>query len=171
MEKQNEIHKAVALTAVVRAFFKYFALGIIEDEKNMDNMDVYEPKNVKRTMLNHYEAVSAVFNTEAFYSIVRIFYAEDEVEQCLRDYMAGGQRTPMDMMRFACRTDKVYAVMVDEYKRCFEQLLLGTIPSLGDRYAFSLPLENIGSITEDAAGSIINAMAQSAYAEGKKLTK
>lgn len=52
----EKIEKDKVLSAVVRTFFKYFTLGIIEGsaEDAMD-MSIYEPKSVKQYVVKHFE--------------------------------------------------------------------------------------------------------------------
>ena len=113
------------LAAVVRTFFKYFTLGVREG-KSADSADmtVYEPKNVKKVMSEHIEDGSRIFNQEVFFAISRINYVEEELELELQAFVAAGNKTtPMDLMRFACRSAEFYDVMVSEYKRKIESLL------------------------------------------------
>ena len=51
----KQISKDIVLAAVVRSFFKYFVTGIIESQHGTDIQNGFEPINVKKTMLNHYE--------------------------------------------------------------------------------------------------------------------
>ena len=120
------------LAAVVRTFFKYFTLGVIEGKSaDSSDMTVYEPKNVKKVMSEHIEDVSRIFNQEVFFAISRINYVEEELERELQAFVAAGNKTtPMDLMRFACRSDEFYDVMVSEYKRNFESLLCGSFATL-----------------------------------------
>ena len=78
----EKIEKDKVLSAVVRTFFKYFTLGIIEGsaEDAMD-MSIYEPKSVKQYVVKHFEKISATFNEEAFYAFSRMNYLEEEVEE------------------------------------------------------------------------------------------
>lgn len=73
----EKIEKDKVLSAVVRTFFKYFTLGIIEGsaEDAMD-MSIYEPKSVKQYVVKHFEKISATFNEEAFYAFSRMNYLE-----------------------------------------------------------------------------------------------
>lgn len=54
----KQISKDIVLAAVVRSFFKYFVTGIIESQHGTDIQNGFEPINVKKTMLNHYEHIS-----------------------------------------------------------------------------------------------------------------
>ena len=87
----DRIEKDKVLAAVVRTFFKYFTLGIIEayaDDPN--DMSVYEPKSVKQFVVKHFEKYSQTFNEEAFYAFSRMNYLEEEVEEELKKFMSGG---------------------------------------------------------------------------------
>lgn len=168
----ENIGKDKVLAAVVRIFFKYFTLGIIEGKaSDTSDMTVYEPKNVKRVMSEHIEDVSKVFNQEAFYAISRINYIEDELESELNAFVANGNKTtPMELMRFACRSEDFYNTMVSEYKRNFEALLCGSFASLSRSDGGFTECEALGEIDADMAESIINRIANQAYTEGKKLS-
>ncbi len=165
------IGKGKVLAAVVRTFFKYFTLGIIEGKHpgNTD-MGVYEPKNVKMEMIDHFENISKVFNQEAFYAISRINYVEEELETELQAFVAAGNGTSaMELMRFACRTAEFYDTMIAEYKRNIEALLCGMFASLRDEAATVAHPTDLGTIDTNTAESIINRIANQAYTEGKKL--
>lgn len=167
----ENIGKDKVLAAVVRTFFKYFTLGVIEG-KSADSADmtVYEPKNVKKVMSEHIEDVSRIFNQEVFFAISRINYVEEELERELQAFVAAGNKTtPMDLMRFACRSDEFYDVMVSEYKRNFESLLCGTFATLSKACEGFTECEALGCIAVDMAENIINRIAHQAYGEGKKL--
>ena len=167
----EKIEKDKVLSAVVRTFFKYFTLGIIEGsaEDAMD-MSIYEPKSVKQYVVKHFEKISATFNEEAFYAFSRMNYLEEEVEEELQKFISsGGETSTMDLMRFACRTDEFYSTMVSEYKRNFESLLCGSFATLSKACEGFTECAALGSIAVDMAENIINRIAHQAYGEGKKL--
>lgn len=168
----ENIEKDKVLAAVVRTFFKYFTLGVIEGKSgDANDMAVYEPKNVKQVMTEHIEDVSRVFNQEAFYAISRLNYVEEELERELMAFAkAGNDTTPMGLMRFACRTAECYDVMVSEYKRNFESLLCGSFASLSKGNEGYTECEALGEMSLEAAESIINRLANKAYEEGKGLS-
>ena len=60
------ITKDIAIAALVRAFFKYYVTGVLEAHDDIDPQERFEPKSIKRIMLNHYERISKAFNIEAF---------------------------------------------------------------------------------------------------------
>lgn len=167
--EKSMIRKDKVLAAMVRTFFKYFALGIIEGKAATGGMELYEPRNVKQALLEHYADVSVVFNTEAFYAIMRMNYAEEELDSQLAAFAAKGDTSPMSLVRFACRSEEFFSCMVSEYKRNFELLLRGQLPTpatAGDGYA---QCPSLGSIDAGLAESIINRIANQAYSEAKKL--
>ncbi len=164
------IGKGMVLASVVRAFFKYFTLGVIESNAtDASDMSVYEPKNVKKAIVPHIERISAIFNQEAFYAISRLNYAESEIEAELKAFAAKGKTTPLDLMRFACRTQECYDAMVNEYKCNFESLLCGSFASLSPHVAGAVNMSELGDMSVVEAESIINRIANRAYQEGKKL--
>lgn len=167
----DNIGKDKVLAAVVRTFFKYFTLGVIEGKyEGAADMAIYEPKNVKKVMTEHIEEVSRLFNQEAFYAISRLNYVEEELERELMAFVkAGNDTTPMGMMRFACRTSSFYDTMVNEYKRNFESLLCGSFASLSKGSEGYTKNESLGEMPAEAAENIINRLANTAYEEGKRI--
>lgn len=164
------IGKSMVLASVVRAFFKYFTLGVIESNaSDAHDMSVYEPKNIKKAIVPHIESVSAIFNQEAFYAISRLNYDENEIEAELKAFVAEGKTEPIDLMRFACRTQECYDAMVNEYKCNFESLLCGSFATLSPHVAGMVNMSDLGEMSVDEAESIINRIANRAYEEGKKL--
>ena len=80
---------------IVKTFFRYFTLGIVEQDKG--GMDTLEPRDIKRMMLEHYEDVSAVFNKEAFYIFARMNYDMDHLQQKLKTFITPAT-TYMDLV-------------------------------------------------------------------------
>ena len=166
----DKIEKDKVLAAVVRTFFKYFTLGIIEayaDDPN--DMSVYEPKSVKQFVVKHFEKYSQTFNEEAFYAFSRMNYIEEEVEEELKKFMSGGNVSAMELMRFACRDDEFYSTMVSEYKRNMELLLCGIFSATPEQASQYTRCNSIGNMPQDNAEAIINRIANKAYEKGKKI--
>lgn len=165
----SQISKRLVLAAVVRAFFKYFVTGVVEAQKGGadDPQNRFEPANVKRVMLNHYEQVSHFFNKEAFFAIARINFGQDEIEPALRSFMREGT-TDMQLVRFACRTDDFYQAMIDEYKLNFERILCGHISAQNAPTQAPVSRKPLGQMNRDLAEKIIADMAANAYSCGKK---
>ena len=166
----EKIEKDKVLAAVVRTFFKYFTLGIIEayaDDPN--DMSVYEPKSVKQFVVKHFEKYSQTFNEEAFYAFSRMNYLEEEVEEELKKFMSGGNVSAMGLMRFACRDDEFYSTMVSEYKRNMELLLCGIFSATPEQASRYTRCNSIGNMPQDNAEAIINRIANKAYEKGKSI--
>lgn len=161
----EQIRKDLVLAAVVRTFFKYFTVGIIETQSDNSTADRFEPSNIKRTMLEHYEEIGQAFNTEAFYAIFRMNYEENEIEETVRRNVASGA-TLMDLVRLACRTDELYEAMVNEYKYNFELLLCGRIAAQDDQIHTIMHCPSAGRMPRQLAESIINRIATAAYERG-----
>lgn len=160
------IGKDIAIAALVRAFFKYYVTGIAESQPDCDLQERFEPKNIKRIMLEHYEHISKLFNQEAFYALSRMNYQADEIESLLKEFV-NEKTTDMDLVRFACRTDDMYNVMVEEYRRNFTNLLSGRIETQDEHVIAYTRRPDLGEIAIDTAESIINRMAARAYELGK----
>lgn len=166
----DRIEKDKVLAAVVRTFFKYFTLGIIEAYAvDPNDMSVYEPKSVKQFVVKHFEKYSQTFNEEAFYAFSRMNYIEEEVEEELKKFMSGGNVSAMELMRFACRDDEFYSTMVSEYKRNMELLLCGIFSATPEQASQYTRCNSIGNMPQDNAEAIINRIANKAYEKGKKI--
>lgn len=166
----EKIEKDKVLAAVVRTFFKYFTLGIIESYADDPNdMSVYEPKSVKQFVVKHFEKYSQTFNEEAFYAFSRMNYLEEEVEEELKKFMSGGNVSAMELMRFACRGDEFYSTMVSEYKRNMELLLCGIFSATPEQASQYRRCSSIGEMAQDNAEAIINRIANKAYEKGKSI--
>lgn len=160
------IGKDIAIAALVRAFFKYYVTGLLETQTDVDPQERFEPKNIKRTMLEHYERISKSFNQEAFYALSRMNYEEEEIELLLKDFFTE-HTTDMELVRFACRTDDMYNVMVEEYRRNFTNLLAGRIETQDEHINAYTRRPELGKIAISTAESIINRTATRAYELGK----
>ena len=167
----EKIEKDKVLSAVVRTFFKYFTLGIIEGSaEDATDMSVYEPKSVKQFVVKHFEKYSQTFNEEAFYAISRMNYLEEEVEEELQRFVSvNGSPSAMDLMRFACRTDEFYSTVVSEYKRNMELLLCGIFSATPEQASRYMRGNSIGDMPQDTAEAIINRIANKAYEKGKNI--
>ena len=152
----EKIEKDKVLSAVVRTFFKYFTLGIIEGSaEDATDMSVYEPKSVKQF---------------AVYALSRMNYLEEEVEEELQRFVSvNGSPSAMDLMRFACRTDEFYSTMVSEYKRNMELLLCGIFSATPEQASQYTRCNSIGNMPQDTAEAIINRIANKAYEKGKNI--
>ena len=95
----SKISKDRALAALVRTFFKYFLTGMMEGK------DLHDAKDVKQTLLEHYEHISRIYNQEAFYAIARMNYEADEIEAALR---SNPTNDLMQLVRIACKTEPFY---------------------------------------------------------------
>ncbi len=160
------IGKDIAIAALVRAFFKYYVTGMLETQTDVDPQERFEPKNIKRIMLDRYEHISKLFNQEAFYALSRMNYEAEEIEHLLKRFVTE-HTTDMELVRFACRTDDMYNVMVKEYRRNFTNLLAGHIETQDEHVGAYTRRPELGEIVIDTAENIINRMAARAYELGK----
>lgn len=163
----EQISKDCVLAAVVRTFFKYFTIGVMELRNGRPSSDFFEPRNVKQAMLNHYGQIGAVFNDEAFFSFFRMNYDESEAEPVLRDAALKGI-SKMELVRLACRTNDFYNAMVTEYKRNFELLLCGRISPKEEDIDLCTPCPSAGKMDSERAEQIIKDMAAIAYKRGQE---
>ncbi len=162
----KRINNHIVIASIVRAFFKYFVTGIIESKVRQGSSSGPAPKAIKLVMLDHYGNGSKVFNKEAFFAFFKMNYEREEMEHCLRTFVTEST-TDMELMRFACRTDEFYNVMVSEYKRNFENLLCGRIdPPEGNAYAAGEGPQ-LGMTDAETAESLITEIATNAYKLGR----
>lgn len=165
MEKVN---KDRVLAMVVRTFFKYFTLGVVEAKQKGTGMDRLEPADIKRIMLDHYGDIGRIFNQEAFFSIARMNFTAEDMEQEIRSAVSPAT-TAMDLVRIACHTEDFYNTMVCEYKRNFELLLCGRLATSAEHEKDYKRCLSMGTMDAETAIDIINKMMSAAYEEGKKV--
>lgn len=116
----------------MRGFFEAFAMGVVDDAYDGDEAMKalkMEPKNVKQALINYYGEVGKVFFDQMFYTIAQLTY--ESVDEAVERVKAecGAQASVPDFMRVACREQTVYDAMLAEYKRNFNALLAGGMPS------------------------------------------
>jgi len=162
----EQVNKDKVLAMLVKTFFRYFTLGVVEAHTTDSDMEKLEPQNIKRAMLNHYGSISQCFNNEALYAILRMNYRADEAEQEIRSCMKKGT-TLMDLVRLACRTEEFYGTMVSEYKRNFELLLCGRLATQQEHEVAYTRCRMLGTMDTQTAVDIISKMTQAAYTAGK----
>ena len=94
------------------------------------------PQAVKKVMLEHYEDISKNFFDILFNPLAILHYdtAEELVGILRSPDIAPNIKTPMDLIRYACRTDEAHEDMVTEYRRNFSSLLAGKVMSINDFY-------------------------------------
>lgn len=122
-----------AQPALIRAFFAAFAEGILSaNAERHTDVTVMTPQTVKKIMLEHYEEISKNFFDVMFNPLAILHYdsAEELIEILRSPDIAPTIKSPMDLLRHACRTEEAYGDMVTEYRRNFSSLLAGRIMSL-----------------------------------------
>ncbi len=170
----KQIRKDYVLATLVRTFFKYFTTALIESDVEKGKTDTFEPRNVKQTMLQHYESVGQTFNKEVFYALMRMNYDAENMEQQLRQFTKEKQEkgesvSDMDLIRFACLNDEFFNAMADNYRQHFMMLLEGRIATDDDFQQMYQRNDNLGLMELTLAESIVNRMASAAYERGKEL--
>lgn len=164
----SQVNKDKVLASVVRTFFKYFVTGIIESRSGAGTIAGLEPKDIKEIMLQHYGDISKYFNKEVVFAILRMNYGQDEMEPCLRGFMTE-KTTDMELIRFACRTEEFYQMMVSEYKRNFELLLLGRFETPDEHEDSYTRCASAGTTDAEMAERIVMETASNAYLQGKNI--
>lgn len=153
----KKIRKDYVLAMLVRVFFKYYVTAIVEHAVKAGIQDAFEPRSIKKLMLEHYEQIGKRFNDTVFYLIVRMNYEEKTMEQEIRDFVARtGTTDMMQLMRFACKTDSFYNTMVEEYKRNFLLLLEGRLATDEEHEEQYTRNKALGTMDIDLAQHIID---------------
>lgn len=124
------ISKHKVLASMIRSFFGAYTAGII-DSHVTDIYEKHKPQTIKKVMLEHYEQISVAFHDILFYPIAHINYTEEEITRCLQDNYKEGT-TMIELVQLACKTDEMHKAMIAEYKRHFESLLQGHIPTASE---------------------------------------
>lgn len=123
--------------AIIRAFFAAFAEGILSAyaERQQGTVEM-TPQVVKKTMLEHYGDISKNFFDVLFNPLAILHYdtAEELIDLLRSPDIAPTIKSPMDLLRYACRTEEAHEDMVTEYRRNFSSLLVGRILSVDDFY-------------------------------------
>lgn len=126
-----------AQPAIIRAFFASFAEGILSAEAEREDETVeMTPQKVKKVMLEHYEEISKNFFDILFNPLAILHYdtAEELIDILRSPDIAPTIKTPMDLIRYACRTEEAHEDMVTEYRRNFSSLLTGKVMSIKEFY-------------------------------------
>ena len=123
----KKINSYKAMSVLTRGFFEAFANGIIDCQIiGNDFKKKHNPQNIKQAMLEHYEEISAHFLDIMFPALARLNYPDEKkMQEKLKKEFTDKQADMAQYLRFACKTDKLYEAMVNEYKRNFNRLLQG----------------------------------------------
>ena len=160
----DKIDKTKVVAALVRSFFSAFSAGIIDCHVK-DYADKLRPIVVKKTMLEHYEAVGPVFNETIFYPLAHLNYTMEEMEAELQKN-AANCRSMTDLLGLACRTEGLLKAMVAEYKRNFTALLGGRVPDVDEHMRLYTRCEGEGEVDCDTAIALLTRTTMFAYARG-----
>ena len=121
--------------AIIRAFFTSFVEGIVEGSlPESDRPQQVEPRQMKQLLLDHYEEVAQYLYESVFDSLAIVNYSSHEIlEQRLRE---ADPKTldAMTLMQHACRSEKLFQLMADEYRRNFYALLAGHVMTKEEYY-------------------------------------
>ena len=160
------------IPAVIRAFFTSFVDGIVEGSLPESNgPQSVEPKQMKQLLLEHYEQVSQYLYESTFDAIAIVNYPSYELlEKRLREAEPSSLNA-MTLMQHACRSEQLFQLMADEYRRNFYALLSGHVMSLEDYFEVIndefVPLEE-GNIPSDVAIRSVVMAIMRGYQSGRK---
>lgn len=149
---------------MIRGFFGAYTAGIIDCHVT-DTYEKHQPKTIKKVMLEHYEQISVAFHDTLFYPIAHINYSEEEITRCVQDNYKEGT-TMIELVRLACKTEEMHQAMIAEYKRHFESLLQGHIPTAKEHE--SAYTRGEGMMATDDAIRLVVRIVMTSYAQGIK---
>ena len=124
------IDKYKLLAALVRSFFDAFSSGIV-DNSEVHDAECRLPKNVKQSMLEHYEHIAPVFFDTMFFTLAAMNFEYEDIERVVRESQQRGDDM-MALVKTACASQQLYDAMVAEYKRNFTSLLGGRCAAVVD---------------------------------------
>ena len=161
------------MSVFTRGFFEAFSNGIIDCQIiGNDFKKKHNPQNIKQVMLEHYEEISTYFLDIMFPALARLNYPDEKkMQEKLQKEFTDKQADMAQYLRFACKTDKLYEAMVNEYKRNFNRLLQGHFTSIEEHIeAYPRGLQ-LSVIDEQMAIVILVRVLLKAYAAGIKASK
>ena len=123
-------------------------------------------------MLEHYEEISAHFLDIMFPALARLNYPDEKkMQEKLKKEFTDKQTDMAQYLRFACKTDKLYEAMVNEYKRNFNRLLQGQFTSIEEHIEVYPRGLQLSVVDEQMAIVILVRVLLKAYAAGIKASK
>ncbi len=156
------------LAAWVRSFFDAFSTGIIDNEK-CPKAERRQPKNVRKAMLTHYEQVAPAFLDTLFYPLAAMNFSYEETEKLTRDALRDGGDM-MSLVHKACGSERLYTLLVSEYKRNFTSLLEGACPPVADHLATLKQDMGDDGMDTDRAIELTVRVVMRGYAQGLRLS-
>ena len=169
----KKINSYKAMSVLTRGFFEAFANGIIDCQIiGNDFQKKHNPQNIKQAMLEHYEEISAHFLDIMFPALARLNYSDEKkMQEKLKKEFTDKQADMAQYLRFACKTDKLYEAMVNEYKRNFNRLLQGQFTSIEEHIEVYPRGLQLSVVDEQMAIVILVRVLLKAYAAGIKASK
>lgn len=161
-----KIDKYKLLAALVRSFFDAFSSGIV-DNSEVQDAERRLPKNVKQSMLEHYEHIAPVFFDTMFFPLAAINFEYEDIERVVRESQQRGDDM-MALVKTACASQQLYDAMVAEYKRNFTSLLGGRCAAVADHlnnYTRQSG-ETLNGVDSDRAIELVVRVVMYAYARG-----
>lgn len=163
------------IPALVRGFFTSFVEGIVEGSLPETNgPQNVEPRQMKQLLLEHYEEMAQFLYESIFDAIAIVNYPSHELlEQRLRE-ADPSTLNAMSLMEHACRTDKLFNLMADEYRRNFYAVLQGHVMTIEEYFEVinedMAPLE-AGKVTSETAIRAMVIAVIRGYQSGRKAVK
>lgn len=161
-----KIDKYKLLAALVRSFFDAFSSGIV-DNSEVQDAERRLPKNVKQSMLEHYEHIAPVFFDTMFFPLAAMNFEYEDIERVVRESQQRGDDM-MSLVKTACASQQLYDAMVAEYKRNFTSLLGGRCAAVADHlnnYTRQSD-ETLKGVDSDRAIELVVRVVMYAYARG-----
>lgn len=161
-----KIDKYKLLAALVRSFFDAFSSGIV-DNSEVQDAERRLPKNVKQSMLEHYEHIAPVFFDTMFFPLAAMNFEYEDIERVVRESQQRGDDM-MSLVKTACASQQLYDAMVAEYKRNFTSLLGGRCAAVADHFNNYTRQsgETLKGVDSDRAIELVVRVVMYAYARG-----
>lgn len=160
------------IPAIVRGFFSAFVEGIVEGSLPESNgPQSVEPRQMKQLLLEHYEQMSQYLYESIFDSIAIVCWKDaSKLEQRLREADPSSLNA-MTLMQHVCRTEQLFQLMADEYRRNFYAVLSGHVMTLEEYFEIIndefMPLDE-GNITSEIAVRALVMAVVRGYQNGRK---
>ncbi|KGI61452.1 hypothetical protein [Prevotella sp. S7 MS 2] len=169
----KHVNSYQATTALIRAFFEAFTMGIMDSLYPTDDTDKkYNPRNIKQAMLEHYDQIADAFFMIMFTMFIRLNYRDvADAQQRLTKEFETKKPTMQDYLRFACKTQKLYDAMVTEYKQNFDYLLRGKFYDVAEYLKQYTHGNQLSVANEPLAINLMVRTILKSYTTGIKLSK
>lgn len=172
MSEKEKMNVYLATATYVRAFFESYMSGVLDSAyTNEDTCEKQTPRKVKEAMLDHYGHVGEVFFNQMFYIMAQLVFehVEDAVQRVRQQ--CGQQADIPAYLRAACNDGQLYNALVSEYRRNFQALLAGSLPTAELHLAERVRGEELTKVSGNTAIRLLVRLVIRTYMEALKMSK